>query len=85
MSTVVSFGVRVLDGECEPVPGLELGARYKYENNPSTWTSATTDGDGLARFRDEHSESPLRVDVYLGDSFAETFPVVEGSTVVLEV
>ena len=85
MAIVVTFGVCVVDGECIPVPGLELGARYKYEHSPSTWTSAITNGEGTAQFCDEHAQPPLHVDVYIGDSFCETFPVEDGATVVLEV
>ena len=85
MTTVVRFGVRVVDGECLPVPGLELGARYKYEHAPSTWSSAITDGDGTAQFCDQHAEPPLQMDVYIGDSFSDTFPVEDGTTAVLEV
>ena len=85
VATVVRFGVRVLDGECIPVPGLELGARFKYEREPSTWNSAVTDGDGTAEFCDEHPEPPVRVDVYVGESLCETFPVEDGATFILEV
>jgi hypothetical protein len=85
VATVVRFGVRVIDGECIPVPGLKLGARYKYENNPSTWDSADTNGDGTAHFSDEHAEPPLQVDIYIEDSFCDTFPVEDGATYVLEV
>ena len=85
MATVVNFQVRVVDGECLPVPGLKLGARYKYEHNPSSWSSAETDGEGMAQFRDEHTEPPLSADLYVGDSFCDTFPVEDGSTTILEV
>ncbi len=81
---VVRFGVRVIDGECFPVPDLELGARYKYEHSPSTWSSQSTDGDGLAWFVDEHTEPPLEVNLYVGDTLCDTFPVEDGSTVILE-
>lgn len=85
VATIVRFGVRVVDGECIPVPGLELGARYTYENSPSTWNSAITDGDGTAQFCDEHSEPPLNVSIYIGDSFCDTFAVDDGATFILEV
>lgn len=85
MTTVVKLGVRVMDGECIPVPGLEIGARYKYEHSPSTWSSECTNGDGLAWFCDEHPEAPLEVKVYVGDKYCDTFPVEDGTTVILEV
>ena len=85
MITVMKLGVRVVDGECIPVPGLELGARYKYEHSPSTWSSETTDGDGLAWFSDEHPEPPAGVTIYVGDTLCDTFPVEDGATVILEV
>jgi hypothetical protein len=67
------------------VPGLQIGARYKYTHSPSTWNSATTGGEGVAQFCDEHIESPLLVDLYIGDSFCDSFPVEDGSTLILEV
>lgn len=85
MTIVVKLGVRVVDGECIPVPGLELGARYKYEQSPSTWSSETTDGDGLASFHDNHPEPPLEVKLYVGDTLCDSFPVEDGSVVILEV
>jgi hypothetical protein len=85
MTTVAKLGVRVIDGECIPVPGLEIGARYKYRASPSTWSSECTDGDGLAWFSDEHPEPPLEVKLYVGDTLCDTFPVEDGTTVILEV
>jgi hypothetical protein len=85
MTTVAQLGVRVIDGECIPVPGLEIGARYKYRASPSTWSSECTDGDGLAWFSDEHPEPPLEVKLYVGDTLCDTFPVEDGTTVILEV
>jgi hypothetical protein len=85
MAIVVKFGVRAVDGECIPVADLEIGARYKYEHNPSTWNSETTDGDGVAWFVDEHPESPLEVKLYVGDTFCDSFPVEDGAMLILEV
>jgi hypothetical protein len=85
MATTTRFGISVIDGECHPVAGLQLGARYKYENSPSSWNCETTDGDGLAFFCDEHSEPPLEVSIYVDDTLCDSFPVVNDSTFVLEV
>ena len=35
-------------------------------------------------FRDEHGEPPVGVDVFVGDEFCDTFSVVDGAVVVLE-
>lgn len=85
MTTVVKLGVRAVDGECIPVPGLEIGARYTYPDSPSTWSTECTDGDGLAWFCDEHPELPSEVQLYLGDKYCDTFPAEDGTTVILEV
>ena len=85
MAKVVKLGVRVVDGECIPVADLEIGARYKYRDVPSTWSSEVTDGDGLAWFCDEHPEPPLEVKLYVGDTLCDSFPVEDGTTVILEV
>jgi hypothetical protein len=85
MTMVVKLGVRVVDGECLPVAGLEIGARYKYEHSSSTWSSETTDGDGLAWFNDDHPEPPLEVNLYAGDTLCDTLPVEDGAVVILEV
>jgi hypothetical protein len=85
MGMVVKLGVRVVDGECIPVAGLEIGARYKYAQHSSTWSSETTDGDGLAWFNDDHPEPPLEVNLYAGDTLCDTFPVEDGAVVILEV
>jgi hypothetical protein len=84
MTSVVQVGVRVVDGECMPVPDLEVGARFKYEHIPSSWCSECTDGDGLALFHDEHPEPPIEVTFYVDDQPCDTFPVEDGATLVLE-
>ncbi len=85
MVTVIRLGVSVVDGECFPVPGLALGARFKYESSPSSWNCEITDSDGLATFHDEHPEPPLELSIYVDDTLCDSFPVVNGSTLVLEV
>jgi len=85
MTVVVRMGVLVIDGECIPVPDVEVGARFKYSDRASTWCSVQTDGDGMAWFRDEHLELPLQVDLYAGHLLYDTFPVADGTTLVLEV
>ena len=67
------------------LPELEIGARFKYEQNPSTWSSEITDGDGVARFVDEHPEPPAEVSLYVGDALCDSFPVEDGAMLVLEV
>ena len=85
MAIVMKIGVRAVDGECYPISDLEVGARFKYADNPSRWSTETTDGDGVAWFVDEHPEPPLEVKLYLGDTLCDTFPVADGTMLVLEV
>lgn len=84
LTTVVGFEVLAVDGECLGVPGLEIGARFRYETIPSTWSTAVTDGEGRARFREEHAEPPIEVTLYVGDQQCDTFPVHDGASLVLE-
>ncbi|GBE22024.1 MAG TPA: hypothetical protein ENH00_09830 [Actinobacteria bacterium] len=84
MATVVRLGVQAVDGECIPVPNLEIGCRYKYVRRPSTWSLECTNGDGLVWFHGEHQEPPVEVDLFVGDQFCDTFPVEDGTIVVLE-
>jgi hypothetical protein len=84
VATVVKIGVRAVDGEAIPVPGLEIGCRYRYVRHASTWSVRCTDGDGLAWFHDDHREPPVGIDLFVGDRFCDTFPAEDGTTVVLE-
>ena len=84
MAIVMKIEVRAVDGECLPVPDLEIGARYRYENSPSTWDTETTNGDGVASFVDEHPEPPLEMRLYVSDALCDTFEVEDGATLVLE-
>lgn len=84
MSTTVSFDVKVIDGEGLPVPSVEVGARYKYETGPRTWSSELTDGDGHASFTDDHSAPPIEVELYVEDEDCGCYPVVEGEHITLE-
>ena len=49
-----------IDGDCEPVADLEVGARFRYTAAPSTWSTALTDGDGLRPLRRHPPRSPAR-------------------------
>ncbi len=86
METLVgqSMDVQVVDGEGMPVPGLEVGARYHYPAHAGTWNTAVTDGDGWARFRDDHVEAPSEVCLYVADRPCDTFPFVDGMRITLE-
>lgn len=84
-ATLLSFEVRAVDGEVMPVPELEVGARFTYPQAASTWSTAVTDGDGCATFRDHHPETPQQVCLYVGDERCGTYPVVDGASIVLEV
>lgn len=83
--TLLTFEVHAVDGECLPVPDLEVGARFAYPAAPSSWSTATTDADGRAVFRDRHTEAPATVCLYLGDERCGTYPVADGVSIVLEV
>lgn len=81
----ISFRVRAVDGECQPVPGLEIGVRYHYAASPSAWSAEETDGEGYARFDDEHPEPPLDAGLFVGGQHCGTVaPVEPGSCHVLE-
>lgn len=84
LSTMVSFDVHVVDGEGIPVPAVEVGARYRYPTAPRTWSSEHTDGDGCARFRDDHVEPPTEVCLFVGDDECGTYALSDGSDFVLE-
>jgi len=83
--TLLTFEVRAIDGEVMAVPDLEVGARFSYPKAASTWSTAITDGDGLAIFRDRHPETPQHVCLYVGDERCGTFDLTEGASIVLEV
>jgi hypothetical protein len=85
LETLLSFEVRAVDGEVMPVPALEVGARFTYPAAASSWSTAVTDGDGCATFRDRHPEAPRQVCLYIGDERCGTFPVKDGASIVLEV
>jgi len=83
--TLLRFDVQVIDGEAMPVPEQEVGARFSYPEDASTWSSAVTDGDGCAHFRDRHPQPPVSVCLYIGDERCGTFEVGDGASLVLEV
>ncbi|MBI5157979.1 MAG: hypothetical protein HZA58_08215 [Acidimicrobiia bacterium] len=82
---LLTFEVRAVDGEVMAVPELEVGARFSYPQAASTWSTAITNGDGVAIFRDQHPETPQRVCLYVGDERCGTFDLTEGASIVLEV
>ena len=84
-TTLMSFRVHVVDGEMIPVPALEVGARFSYPGGlPTTWSSTLTDGDGYARFSDQHPAAPSSVCFYVEDEQCTTCEVEDGATLVLE-
>ncbi|MDJ0925190.1 MAG: hypothetical protein QNJ77_11565 [Acidimicrobiia bacterium] len=83
-SSVITLEVEVLDGDCIEVPFLEVGARFSYATIASTWSTASADCGGRARFRDEHAEPPVDVTFFVKDENCGTFPVEDGACYVLE-
>ena len=82
---LVSFRVQVIDGEGMPVPGVDLGVRFRYPGESTTWSQATTDGDGYARFADKHPEGPLQACFFVGDDYCDTWTeLVDDGCYVLE-
>ena len=84
LSTMLSFDVKVVDGEGISVPSTEVGARYRYPTAPRTWSSEITDANGYARFRDEHTEPPTEVCLFVGDQECGTYALSEGAHITLE-
>ena len=84
LATIIEYQVDVVDGECLPVPGLEVGARYHYPTAASTWDCAKSDGDGVARFRNEHPEAPTEVALFVGGELCGTFPLTDSAHLTLE-
>lgn len=83
-ANVITLEVEVVDGGCHEVPYLEVGARFAYKSRPSTWSRATADCGGIARFCDEHSESPTEVTFFIENESFGTFRVEDGASYVLE-
>ena len=63
---------------------MEVGARYKYESGPRTWSAENTDGEGLAAFRDDHPRPPKEVALFVKDEECGCYPVAEGAHITLE-
>jgi hypothetical protein len=84
MGATITFDVEVLDGEGMAVPGVEVGARYRYRHAPRTWSVATTDRAGCARFRDAHEEPPEEVCLFVGDEDCGSYRVTDRCSLVLE-
>jgi hypothetical protein len=80
----VTLEVEVVDGECFEVSLLEIGARFSYASMPSTWSTATADCGGHARFCDEHSQAPVEVTFFIKDENCGTFAVEDRACYVLE-
>jgi len=86
MATIrTAFRVRAVGGECEPVAGLEIGARFHYTDAPSTWSTARTDGEGYAHFDDEHLAPPTEACLFVcGDHCLTLAPLEAGGCYILE-
>jgi hypothetical protein len=84
MSSILEFEVEVLDGEGISVPGIEVGARYRYPHSPHSWSEETTDCDGCAHFRDTHEETPADVVVFVHDEDCGAFDVASHPSLVIE-
>lgn len=84
LSTVLSFDVKVVDGEGISVPSVEVGARYRYPTASNTWSRETTDANGYARFSDDHEEPPTEVCLYVGDDDCGTYALAEGVHITVE-
>ena len=84
VGTLVAFDVLVVDGEGLPLPGIEVGARYRYRASPGSWSSQITDGDGYARFEDDHPEAPNEVGLFVADEDCGTYPLVSGCHLTVE-
>lgn len=84
LSTVLSFDVKVVDGEGISVPSVEVGARYRYPTASRTWSAEITDINGYARFRDDHEETPTEVCLFVGDEECGTYALSDGAHITLE-
>jgi len=84
LSTMMTFDVKVVDGEGISVPSIEVGARYRYPTEPRTWSSEYTDGNGFAHFRDDHIEAPEEVCLFVGDQECGSYPLSDGAHFTLE-
>ena len=84
LDTMLAFDAHVVDGEGEPVPGVEVGVRYRYPTAPRTWSSEYTDGAGCAHFRDSHEEPPIDGCLFVGDYDCGSYMLTDGADFVLE-
>ena len=84
LATIIDYRVYVVDGECLPVPGMEICARYHYPTTPSTWDCAESGGDGIAEFSGEHAEAPSEVALFVNGQMCGTYPLVHDATLTLE-
>jgi len=85
VSVTIAFRVQIVDGNGLPVAGVDLGARFRYSSEITTWSRATTDGDGHGHFSDEHPEPPLQACFFVGDDYCDTWmEVAHGGCYVLE-
>jgi hypothetical protein len=81
----IAFRIRAVDGECQPVPDLEIGVRFSYPSSPSTWSAQPTDGEGYAHFDDEHPEAPVEACLFVGGEHSGTIaPLETGGCYMLE-
>ncbi len=84
LATTIGYRVYIVDGECLPVPGVEICARYHYPTAASTWDCAESNGDGVAVFSDEHPEPPREVALFVNGELCGTFDVAEDALLTLE-
>ncbi len=84
MNTKLVLDVKVIDGEGLPVPSIEVGARYRYDSGPRTWSVEYTDADGHASFRDDHPQPPVEVALFVQDEDCGLYPVNEGAYITVE-
>ena len=73
----IAFRVRAVDGDCEPVADLEVGARFRYAAAPSTWSTALTNCEGYASFDDTHPALPLEACLFVGGENCTTIAPIE--------
>lgn len=84
LATVIRFEVFAVDGECLPIPGVEIGARFHYADAPSSWDCATTDGDGVASFVGEHPEPPTETALFVADEMLGIYAVGDHERITIE-
>lgn len=81
----IAFRVRAVDGECQPVPDLELRAVFHYAIASPRESTRRTDADGCAHFDDDHPEPPLEARLFVDDEdCGRVTPLEPGGCHILE-